>query len=315
MLVFKYLTRFVAKSSKKMFERELILIVGPTAVGKTAISVELAKHFSTELISCDSRQFYKELAIGTAKPTVEEMQGIMHHFVDSHSITQNFSAGDFEREVLLLTEKLFKKHSKIIMTGGSGLFVKAITHGLDDLPEISSELRRKLITSLEIEGLEKLKMELKLLDEDYYNSIDLNNTQRIVRALEVCYATGKKISDFHNKKVVNRGFKITKIGIDRPRAELYERINKRVDTMMVAGLLEEVKLLIDFQHHNALQTVGYKELFTYLAGEYELNDAIELIKRNTRRYAKRQLTWFRNQDNFKWFHPDELNKIIEYINF
>ena len=294
---------------------KLILIVGPTAVGKTDLCVQLAKYLKTEIISCDSRQFYKELSIGTAKPSKEEMQGVPHHLINSHSICEYYSVGDFERDALQILEELYKKHSTVLMTGGSGLFVKAIVEGLDEMPEADLEIREKLMQRLEDEGLEVLAQELQTLDPVYANQIELKNSQRVIRALEVCLCTGKPFSDFRKKVERERPFDIIKIGLERPREELYQRINLRVDKMVEQGLLEEVKSVAQFRTHNALQTVGYKEVFEYLDGNISEETMVELIKRNSRRYAKRQMTWFKNQDNFEWFSVQEntLSLVNDYI--
>ncbi|MFB0906702.1 MAG: tRNA dimethylallyltransferase [Spirosomataceae bacterium] len=296
-----------------MNKRQLVVIVGPTAVGKTSVAVQLAKHFACEIVSCDSRQFYKELAIGTAKPTPDEMQGVPHHFVNSHAITQNYSAGDFERDALVLFEQLFATNERIIMTGGSGLFVKAITHGLDNLPEVNQEIRSDLMNRIETEGFNSLVEELKLRDPKYAAKVDLSNTQRVVRALEVCIQTGKPFSEFHINSSVKRDFEIVKIGLDLPREKLYERINLRTESMLAAGLVEEVKSVAAFRSHNALNTVGYKEVFEFLDEKTDFETMKELIKRNTRRYAKRQLTWFRNQDSFEWFSSNDVNEMIKFV--
>lgn len=296
-----------------MSKRQLIVLVGPTAVGKTNIAVRLAKHFGCEIVSCDSRQFYKELEIGTAKPTVLEMDGVKHHFINSHSIAENYSAGDFERDALVLFEELFEQNKYVILTGGSGLFVKAITHGLDNLPEVNQEIRNNLMHRLETEGLDSLVNELTKLDSAYAEKVDLSNTQRVVRALEVCLQTGKPFSEFHSNANSNRDFEMVKVGLDLPREKLYERINLRVDKMFADGLIEEVKSVAEFRSHNALNTVGYKEVFAFFDGLTDERATKELIKRNTRRYAKRQLTWFRNQDDFTWFSPNDFDEIVEYI--
>ena len=292
----------------------LILIVGPTAVGKTALCVRLAKLLNTEIISADSRQFYQELSIGTAKPSNDEMDGVMHHFIDSHSISAYYSAGDFERDaVRLLEEDIFQRKDVAIMTGGSGLFIKALTDGLDEMPEAPLGLREELMQRLSNEGVDVLAEALKVLDPIYYETVDLQNSQRVVRALEVCLSTGKPFSEFHKKEKVKRSFQVIKIGIERPREELYERINQRMDIMLAEGLMEEVKGLMDYRHHNALQTVGYKEVFEYLDGKYDYKMMVELLKRNSRRYAKRQLTWFKNQDDFKWFEANDFEGITQFI--
>ncbi len=292
----------------------LIIIAGPTAVGKTELCIKLAKLLDTEIISSDSRQFYRELSIGTAKPTPQKMDGVVHHFVDSHSITEYYSSGDFERDAIkLLEENLFLKHQNVIMTGGSGLFIKAIIDGLDEMPEAPLELRQKLMQQLDNQGVVFLTEQLKELDPEYCQTADLQNSQRVVRALEVCLSTGKPFSSFHKKANIERNFNIIKIGIERPREELYERINLRMDLMLKNGLLEEVKSLLAFRHHNALQTVGYKEVFDYLDGNCDYKTMADLLKRNSRRYAKRQMTWFKNQDEFQWFYGTDFEGVKVYI--
>ena len=291
----------------------LIIIVGPTAVGKTDLCVKLAKEFDTEILSCDSRQFYKELNIGTAKPTSEEMSGVVHHFVDSHSINDYYSAGDFERDAIKLLENdIFKRKKVAIMTGGSGLFVKAIIDGLDEMPEVPLSLREKLMQRLEKGELEIMAEELRKLDPEYCETADIQNSQRVVRALEVCLSSGRSFSSFHKKNNIKRSFNIIKIGIERPREQLYERINLRIDLMLKNGLMEEVKGLIDYRNHNALQTVGYKEVFEYLDGNKDFATMVELLKQNSRRYAKRQMTWFKNQGSFQWFYGTDFEEIKNY---
>jgi tRNA dimethylallyltransferase len=292
----------------------LIIIVGPTAVGKTELCVKLAKLLETEIISADSRQFYRELSIGTAKPSVQEMAGVVHHFIDSHHINDYYSAGDFERDAIKLLESdVFKRKKTAIMTGGSGLFIKAITDGLDEMPEAPLALREELMQRLNAGELNLMVEELKKLDPDYCQTADLQNSQRVVRALEVCLSTGKPFSSFHKKNNLERSFNIIKIGIERPREALYERINRRMDLMLKSGLLEEVQNLLPFRQHNALQTVGYKEVFDYLDAKYDYATMLELLKRNSRRYAKRQMTWFKNQDAFRWFDASDFEEIKTYI--
>ncbi len=291
----------------------LIIIVGATAVGKTDLCIRLAQSLDTEIISADSRQFYRELSIGTAKPTTEEMQGVVHHLIDSHSISEYYSAGDFERDVInLLENDIFKRKQTAILTGGSGFFIKAITDGLDDMPEAPLEIREALTKRFENEGLEPLVAELKILDPIYCQTADLQNSQRVIRALEVCLSTNQPFSSFHKKEFLERNFKIIKIGIDRPREELYERINRRMDLMLQNGLIDEAQSVIKYRNHNALQTVGYKEVYEYLDGKCDYETMVQLLKRNTRRYAKRQLTWFRNQDAFRWFEADNFEEILSY---
>jgi tRNA dimethylallyltransferase len=295
-------------------KKHLIVIAGPTAIGKTALGVHLAKQFKTDVISADSRQFFHEMSIGTAKPTADEMQGVVHHFIDSHSITEPYNVGKFETEAIALLERLFKEKDIVIMVGGSGLYIDAVCKGFDELPEADEPVRNRINTMLANEGIESLQKLLKELDPVYYNQVDLSNPQRLSRALEVCLTSGKPYSSLREGKVKKRNFEIIKIGLNTTREVLYERINKRVDQMMENGLLNEVQKLIPFKNANALQTVGYKELFDQLEGKTELKTAIELIKQNTRKFAKRQLTWFRRDPEIKWFEPDEVEKIEEYIN-
>lgn len=296
-----------------MNQKTLIVIVGPTAVGKTSVSIELAKKLNCEIMSCDSRQFFKEMSIGTAKPTVEEMDGVPHHFIDSHSIHTPYSVGDFEREGLEKLNQLFQKNDTAIMVGGSGLYVKAICEGFDDFPDIDSSIREGLITKAETEGIEPLQKQLQELDPIHYEKMDTHNTQRLIRALEVCIGTGKPYSSFTTNKTNKRPFNILKIGITLDRESLYKRINLRVDVMMKAGLLDEAKALYEYKNNNALQTVGYKELFDFFEKKTSLEQAIELIKQNSRRYAKRQMTWFKRDEEIHWFQPIELPLILEVI--
>ena len=293
--------------------KTLIIIAGPTAVGKTDLCVKLAKLFDTEVISADSRQFYRQLAIGTAKPSHKEMDGIKHHFMDSHSIHDYYSVGDFERDCLAVLEEIFQKKDVAILTGGSGMFIKIITDGIDEMPEADLELRQKLAQRCENGGLEVLANELKQLDPIYYQQVDIQNTQRVLRALEVCMATGKPFSSFRKNQKVNRPFRIIKIGLERPREELYTRIDKRMDIMLASGLEAEAKSVMDFRDHYALKTVGYREIYEYLDGEYDRNEMVRLLKRNSRRYAKRQMTWFKNQDEFHWFDAKNETEIVEFI--
>lgn len=293
----------------------LVVITGPTAVGKTALCVDLAKHFKTEIISADSRQFFKELSIGTAKPTPEEMQNVIHHFVDSHSISQSYNATNFEHDVLNLLNKLFKKHSIIILTGGSGLYIDAVCQGFDEnIPEGNEQIRVELEQLYNKYGIELLQEKLKQLDPKYYNTIDLNNIKRLYRAIEVCMLSTTSFTDLRQGKKQARSFNIIKIALNRDKEELYNRINLRVDLMMNAGLLDEVKRVFEYRNHNALKTVGYTELFDYLDGKYTQAEAVEKIKVNTRRYAKKQLSWFNKSNDYCWFHPSEKEKIISYIN-
>jgi tRNA dimethylallyltransferase len=275
--------------------------------------VKLAQWLGCDIISCDSRQFYRELNIGTAKPRPEEMQNVKHHFIDSHSVQVLYSAGDFERDVEVLLKSYFQQKNVVIMTGGSGLFVDAVIHGLDDMPEAPLQLRAELMQRLENGEKEKMQSELKELDPLAYEGIDIQNSQRLVRAMEVCLSTGGLFSSFQKKTEKEHFYKIIKIGIERPREQLYQRINRRVDMMLEQGLLEEVKNLETFKEKNALKTVGYKEVFGYLAGETDYSTMVDLIKRNTRRYAKRQLTWFKNKDTFEWFDAQAFEDIKSFV--
>lgn len=301
--------------------RTLVVIAGPTAIGKTSLSITLAKHFSCPVISADSRQFFKEISIGTAKPSTEEMQGIKHYFIGSHSITENYNVGKFEKDALELLNELFKQHALVILVGGSGLYIDAVCNGFDELPEADEEVRKKINTLMDKEGIEGLQQLLKKLDPLYFEQVDKQNPQRLSRALEVCLVSGKTYSGFRKDTIKKRDFQILKIGLTLPREILYERINQRVDQMMKDGLLAEVQSVEKYKHLNALQTVGYKELFDYLnttSNEAEIDrqqlaKAIDLIKQNTRRFAKRQLTWFRRDEQIKWFEPDETSAILTYI--
>ncbi|SMD05955.1 tRNA (adenosine(37)-N6)-dimethylallyltransferase MiaA [Pedobacter africanus] len=294
-------------------DKTLVVVVGPTAIGKTALAISLAKHFNTEILSADSRQFFKEIEIGTAKPSVEELAAAPHHFINSHSIDTLFSTGDFELQAIDLLEVLFKKHKLLIMVGGSGLYIDAVCNGLDDLPETDLKIREMLNLQLAADGLESIKQQLIEYDPEYYNKVDQSNPQRMIRGLEFFLSTGKKLSSYQTNSKKVRPFNILKIGLNMDRAELYNRINQRVDHMMQAGLLEEVKAMQPYRKCNALNTVGYSELFSYLDGNITLDDAVEQIKQNTRRFAKRQLTWFRRDDSIAWFEPGQDNTIINYI--
>ncbi len=293
--------------------RYLIVVVGPTAVGKTMVSILLAKHFQCDIISADSRQFYKEMSTGTAKPAPEEMKGVRHYFIDSHSINEEFSAGRFEVAGLRLLEQLFQKQNAVILTGGSGLYVQALCEGMNDIPSVPKHYREQLYKELAESGPDPLLVELKRADPLYFKKVDQKNRQRVIRALEVCRATGKPYSSFRSDKPAERNFKTIKIGLNLPREELFERIDRRVDEMVKNGLFEEAERLLPFRDTYALQTVGYKEVFGFLDGEYDRREAIRLIKRNTRRYAKRQLTWFKRDPEIKWFEPQCTAEMIEYV--
>ena len=281
-------------------DKKLIIVLGPTAVGKTEYSLQLAEHYQTEILSCDSRQMYREMKIGTAAPSEEELKRVPHHFIGNLSIHDYYSCGKYEIEALAKCEELFQKHDTLIMTGGSMLYIDAICKGIDDVPNIDEELRNTLWRRFEKEGIEPLRSELKLLDPDYYNSMDLQNGKRIIHALEICLQTGKPYSVIRQNKAKERSFNIEKIGITRPREELYDRINKRVDIMFEKGLVEEARSLYSFRHLNSLNTVGYKELFEYFDGNWTLDYAKQMIQQNSRHYAKKQITWFKRDESIHW---------------
>ena len=284
----------------------LVVVAGPTAVGKTALAVQLAQYFQTEIVSADSRQFFREMSIGTAKPTPDEMQSVPHHFINSHSITQDYSAGRFEADCLRVLDELFRSHPVVILTGGSGLYLQAVTDGLDELPTSNPTLRAQLQQELAATGLAPLVEELARLDPVAHARIDRQNHQRVLRAVEVCRATGQPFSSFQTgRTATSRPFRIIKVALTREREELYARINQRVDQMLAAGLRAEVEGLLPFRHHNALQTVGYQEIFGHLDGLYDWDEAVRLLKRNTRHYAKRQLTWLRRDTEYQWVEVGE----------
>lgn len=298
----------------------LITIIGPTAIGKTALSIDLAQHFGCEIISCDSRQFYKEMKVGTAVPTDEELKSAPHHLIQHKSIFESYTVGDFEREALLKLDELFQKSNLQIMVGGSGLYVDAVLKGFDDFPDIDSKIREEIKTELNLNGLNYLQNKLKELDPIFFEKISnenpqtLQNPQRMMRFVEVCLGTGKPYSSFLNQKKNKRNFVPIVIGLDAKRELMFNRINQRVDLMMQDGLLEEVKNLYPNKQLNALQTVGYRELFDYLDGKLSLEFAIEEIKKNTRRFAKRQLTWFKRTEEVQWFDYEEsISSIITAI--
>ncbi|MBC3542159.1 tRNA (adenosine(37)-N6)-dimethylallyltransferase MiaA [Rufibacter sediminis] len=294
--------------------RFLIVVVGPTAVGKTDFCVQLARHFQTEILSMDSRQFFREMSIGTAKPSAEEQGGVVHHFIDSHSILEEYNAGQFEADALQLLQGLFKEHQVVLATGGSGLYVRALTDGLDEMPEILPGVRENLMERLATEGLPALVQQLQELDPVYADQVDVQNPQRVVRALEVCLSSGQPYSTFRTKSQEReRSFHLIKIGLNRDRQELYDRIDQRMDLMLEQGLLEEVQRLLPYRQHQALQTVGYTELFGFLDGAYPYEEAVRLLKRNSRRYAKRQLTWFNRDQDIQWFHPSQFSQVLDYI--
>ncbi|ANW95753.1 tRNA dimethylallyltransferase [Wenyingzhuangia fucanilytica] len=293
----------------------LITIVGPTAIGKTALSIKLAQHFNAEIISCDSRQFFKEMTIGTAVPEPEELAAAPHHFIQNKSIQEEYSVGHFEREALEKLHDLFTKHNIVIMVGGSGLYVDAVINGLDHFPTIDPSVREQLNKRLASEGLESLQKQLKELDPETYHEIAIENPHRIIRALEVCIGSGQTYSSFKNKPKTPRNFTPIKVGLKAEREIIYDRINRRVDIMLQKGLLKEVESLYSQKHLNALQTVGYREIFQYLDGTIDFDFAISEIKKNSRRFAKRQLTWFKKDENTLWFdYLEDVKNIIDSIN-
>ncbi|MDM1549179.1 tRNA (adenosine(37)-N6)-dimethylallyltransferase MiaA [Empedobacter falsenii] len=293
--------------------KTLISIVGPTAIGKTNLAIEVAKHFQSEIISCDSRQFFKEMKIGTAVPSEEELAEVKHHFIQNISIHEKYSVGDFERDGLTFLDNYFETNDICVMVGGSGLYEKAITVGFDEFPEVDPKIREDLNNELAEFGIEKLQKELQEVDPKYFEEVDIFNKQRVTRALEIYRASGLPFSHFRNQDLDKRPFNIIKIGLELPREEMYDRINLRVDMMMNEGLLNEAKNLFSLKDLNALQTVGYRELFDFLEEKISLDFAIEEIKKNTRRFAKRQMTWFKKDETVNWFSPFEQENIINFI--
>jgi tRNA dimethylallyltransferase len=284
-------------------QKKVIIIAGPTAVGKTTAAIEVARHFNTEIISADSRQCYKELNIGVARPGAEELTQVKHHFIASHSIHDKIDAAVFEQYALQKTGEIFQKNDVAVMVGGTGLYIKAFCEGIDEIPEVSEEIQSQVRSTYKEKGLDWLQAEVKKKDPEFFAVAEIHNPQRLMRALEVNLATNKSILEFRRGKKVERPFSIEKIALELPREELKQRINNRVDQMMEMGLLEEVKSLLPCKHLNALQTVGYKELFSHLAGDISLQEAVEQIKTNTRQYAKRQMTWFKKYKEYQWFPP------------
>lgn len=291
----------------------LIAIVGTTAVGKTEFAVKMAKELDTEIISADSRQFYKDMNIGTAKPEPEEMKGVKHHFIDFLSVEDNYNAYEYEKDVMELLSKLFENHHWALLTGGSGLYVKAVFDGIDIMPDSLPEVREKLKKELYEKGLDELLKRLQATDPEYYSLVDKKNPARIIRALEIIEISGKPFSYFRRGFNVERGFKSIKLGLERDRQELYERIDQRVDRMIAKGLFAEAEKLYEKRGLPALNTVGYKEIFGFFDGHYGREEAVRLLKRNTRRYAKRQLTWFKKDLQIKWIHPDRYEDAIKYV--
>lgn len=293
--------------------KKLIVVVGPTAVGKTAVAIALAKHFRTEIVSADSRQIFRELNIGTAKPTGAELAQVPHHFINSHSIHETYDAAQYGHDALEVIHRLFERHNEVILCGGSGLYVKAVCEGFDDIPEVPAQIREELLATYERDGIEALQALMIEHDPQLYANIDQKNPHRLMRALEVKLGTGLSIASFRKKNTLQHPFTIVKIGLTLPREALYERIDHRMDLMVEAGLFAEAEALYPLRAINALQTVGYQEIFDFLEGKYDREEAVRLLKRNSRRYAKRQLTWFTRDPQVQWFGPAEVEKIIEVV--
>ena len=292
----------------------LIVLIGPTGVGKTELSLSIAEHFHTCIVSSDSRQLYSDLKIGTAAPTPDQLARVPHHFVGTLKLTDYYSAAQDEAEVMAKLDELFQQNDVVVLTGGSMMYVDAICKGIDDIPTVDPETRELMQQRYEEEGLEKLCAELKILDPEYYKIVDLKNPKRVIHALEICYMTGKTYTSFRTQNTKERPFRIIKIGLRREREELYDRINRRVDEMMQEGLLEEAKSVYEYKHQNSLNTVGYKEMFQYLDGEWTLDFAIEKVKQNSRIYSRKQMTWFKRDTDITWFHPDQKEEIMNHIN-
>ena len=293
--------------------KTVFILLGPTGVGKTDLSIRIAQDLNTEIVSCDSRQFFKEMPIGTAAPTQEQLSKVKHHFIGHLSIFDYYSCGKFEMDALEKFEELFKTHDEILMTGGSMLYIDAVCNGIDDLPDVDQELRDSLNERYAQEGIEGIRAELKILDPVYYQKIDPKNHNRIIHAVEICLTAGKPYSEIRNEKKKDRHFNIMKIGLKRDREELYARINERVKIMIQQGLEEEARSLYAHKNLNALNTVGYKEMFTYFDGTWNLERAIEMIQQNTRHYAKKQLSWFNRDSEITWFHPSQEEEIMNFI--
>lgn len=295
-------------------EKKLIVLIGPTGVGKTELSLSLAERYKTCIVSADSRQLYADLKIGTAAPTEEQLKRVKHYFVGTLQLTDYYSAARYEEEVMELLSELYTEHDTVILTGGSMMYVDAICKGIDDIPTVDNETRELMLRRYETEGLEPLCAELKLLDPEYYKVVDLKNPKRVVHALEICYMTGKTYTSFRIREQKTRPFEIIKIGLTRPREELYERINHRVDLMIEEGLVEEARKVYTYRKLNSLNTVGYKEIFNYLDGEWDLSFATDKIKQNSRIYSRKQMTWFKRDTEIHWFHPDNVTEISSFLN-
>ena len=292
----------------------LIVLIGPTGVGKTELSLRLAEYYHTDIVSADSRQLYADLKIGTAAPTAQQLDRVKHHLVGTLGLTDYYSAAQYEEEAIDIIQELFKEKDTVILTGGSMMYVDAVCNGIDDIPSIDEETRNMMMEKYKTEGLENLCAELKLMDPEYYKQVDLKNHKRVIHALEICYMTGKTYTSYRTQKKKERSFNIIKVGLIRDREELYDRINKRVDIMMEEGLLKEAEPFFEQRNLNSLNTVGYKELFNFFDGTWELPFAIEKIKQNSRIYSRKQMTWFKRDTTIKWFHPEQEADIIEYCN-
>lgn len=289
------------------------MVAGPTAVGKTALAIRLAQRFASEIVSADSRQFFRELNIGTAKPTAEELLMVKHHFINTLSINEEYDAARYGDEALATIMQLFEKMNVVILCGGSGLYIKAVCEGFDNIPEVPENVRIQLMEHYAVHGISWLQEQMKALDPDYFQSIDQRNPHRLIRALEVRIATGSSLSAFHRKESRKLSFDIVKIGLELSREELYNRIDARMDSMIEQGLFEEARQLLPYKNHQALQTVGYQEIFDFMEGKYSREEAVRLLKRNSRRYAKRQLTWFKRDAEMTWFRPDQEKEIVQFV--
>ena len=297
--------------------KTLVVITGPTAVGKTALTIELAQHYGIPIINADSRQIYRELKIGTARPTDEQLQQVHHYFVGTLSINDYYNASMYEQDVLKVMDDINTQHPSTtthhLLSGGSMMYIDAVCNGIDDIPTVRDEIRQEMKRRYQEEGLEALCADLQRLDPEHYAIVDRQNSRRVIHALEICYQTGRTYTSYRTQSRKERPFRLVKIGLNRDRDELYNRINERVDQMMSEGLLDEVKALLPYRDNNALNTVGYKELFDYIDGRWSLDEAVERIKGNTRRYARKQLTWFKRDQQMRWFHPDQQQEILNYI--
>jgi tRNA dimethylallyltransferase len=303
----------LAKQNPLERKKVLVVVCGPTAAGKTAVAIRLALHFGAEIISADSRQFFRELNIGTAKPAAHELRLVHHHFIDSHSIEDDYDAASFGRDALELINRLFMNLDVVVMCGGSGLYIKAVTDGFDDIPDVDPGIRAELVGEYERRGISWLQEKMQELDPKHLEEMDQQNPHRLIRALEVRIGTGKSISTFQRRKKAVHPFEIVKIGVDLPREELYTRIDGRMEKMIAAGLFAEAESVYSYKGKNALQTVGYQEIFDFLDGKYDYAEAVRLLKQNTRRYAKRQLTWFRREPDVNWFHPDNVEGMVALV--